>query len=66
MKKRAVVLGFLLGLLTFNNSRAESVRLDEVVVTATRTEVQRSQIPASVTVITLKEIEEYLNEAESC
>ncbi len=58
MKRSAVVLGCVLSLLTFRNASAESVRLDEVVVTATRTEVQRSQIPASVTVITSKEIEE--------
>lgn len=58
MKSRIVMLGCALSLLTFNSLHAESIRMDEVVITATRTEIQRSQIPASVTVITAGDIEE--------
>lgn len=58
MKRRIVVLGCVLSLLTFKNVCAENIRLDEIVVTATRNGVQRSQIPAAVTVITEEDISE--------
>ncbi|MBI5193573.1 MAG: TonB-dependent receptor [Nitrospirae bacterium] len=58
MKRRIVVLGCALGLLIFNNLHAENIKLDEVVVTATKTEVKKSDIPASITVITAGDIEE--------
>lgn len=52
-----VVFCGLLSLLNSANLHAENVKLDEIVVTATRTEVPRSQIPGSVTVMTEKDIE---------
>lgn len=58
MKRGVVVLGCALSVLTFNQSHAENIRLDEIVVTATRAEVQRSQVPASITIITAGDIEE--------
>lgn len=58
MRRRIIMLGCALGLLTFNNLHAESIRIDEVVVTATKTEIKRVEIPASVTVITSGDIEE--------
>ncbi|MBI5406098.1 MAG: TonB-dependent receptor [Nitrospirae bacterium] len=58
MKRMLVVLCCALGLLMPGPIYAENVKMDEVVVTATRTEALRSQIPASVTVISRKEIEE--------
>src|SRR3989337_46002 len=58
MKKVFVVLCGVLGLLMPGPIYAENVKMDEVVVTATRSEALRSQIPASVTVISRKEIEE--------
>jgi len=58
MKRMFVVLCCALGLLMPGPIYAENVKMDEVVVTATRTEALRSQLPASVTVISRKEIEE--------
>lgn len=52
-----IVLCFVLGLWRSGNVNAENVKLDEIVVTATRTEVPRSQIPGSATVMTEKDIE---------
>ena len=58
MKRMFVVLCCALGLLMPGPICAENVKMDEVVVTATRSEALRSQIPASITVISRKEIEE--------
>src|SRR3972149_6629633 len=59
MKRIFVVLCCaLVGLLSPGLIYAENVKMDEVVVTATRSEALRSQIPASITVISRKEIEE--------
>ncbi len=58
MKKIVVVLGCLLGMAAFNNVHAENIRLDDIVVTATRSGVPRSQIPTTVTVITEEDIKE--------
>ncbi len=58
MNWRIVVLCCVFVLLKAGLVHAENVKLDEIVVTATRTETQRSQIPASVTIITEKEIKE--------
>ena len=58
MKRMLVVLCCALGLLRPGPIYAENVKMDEVVVTATRTEALRYQTPASVTVISRKEIEE--------
>lgn len=57
MRRRIVVLGCLLSLLTFENVRAESVKLGEIVVTATRDSQEVRKIPANITVITAEEIE---------
>lgn len=51
-----VVFWSVLSLLNSGHVYAENVKLDEIVVTATRTEIPRSQIPGSVTVITEKDI----------
>lgn len=56
MKRRIVMMGSVLSLLIFKTVRAENIRLNEVVVTATRNAVQRPQIPAAVTVITQEDI----------
>lgn len=59
MKKMLVVLCCaLVGLLRPSPIYAENIKMDEIVVTATRTEALRSQIPASVTVISRKDMEE--------
>ena len=58
MKKILIVLSCLLGLLKATNLYAENIRMEEIVVTATRTEIQKAEIPASVTVISEKEIHE--------
>ncbi|MBI5039604.1 MAG: TonB-dependent receptor [Nitrospirae bacterium] len=58
MKKVFVVVCCALGLMMSGPIYAENVKMDEVVVTATRTEALMSQIPASGTVISRKEIEE--------
>jgi len=55
MRKSLIVLCALL--LTAGSLQAEVVRLDPVVVTATRTGTPLSQIASSVTVITTEEIE---------
>lgn len=52
-----VVFCSVFSLLSSGNIYAENVKMDEIVVTATRTEVQGAVIPGSVTVITSKEIE---------
>ena len=52
-----VVFCSILSLLNFENVYAESVKLDEIVVTAARTEEEISKIPANVTVITREDIE---------
>lgn len=52
-----VVFCGVLSLLSIENVYAESVRLDEVVVTATRTEEEINKIPANVTVISREDIE---------
>lgn len=57
MKRRIVVLGCALSLLTFNNLHAESIRMDEVVITATRDSQEVRKIPANITVINAEEIE---------
>src|SRR3990172_1652517 len=59
MKRMFVVLCCALGLLMPGPICAENVKMDEVVETATRSEALRSQIPASITVISRKEIEEW-------
>ncbi len=66
MKKRVLVFGVLAGFLFSGFSLAEdnekdnnkTNRLNEVVVTGTRSEKEVKKIPANVTVITEKEIEE--------
>src|SRR3972149_8291675 len=52
-----VVFCSILSLLNFENVYAESVKLDEIVVTAARTEEEIRKIPANVTVITREDIE---------
>jgi len=47
----------MVGLIFSGPVLAEGISLDEIVVTATRTEVPRSQIPGAITVITSKDIE---------
>ena len=58
MKCLLVVLCCVFSLLSPVAAYAENVKLDEIVVTATRTEVHRSQIPSLVKIITDREIEE--------
>lgn len=58
MKWLLVFLTCVFSLLNLSDAHAENVTLDEVVVTATRSEALRSQIPASITVITEKNINE--------
>lgn len=57
MRRRIVMLGFALSLLTFNSVHAESFKMDEVVITATRDSQEVRKIPANITVITAEEIE---------
>ncbi|MDQ7032274.1 MAG: TonB-dependent receptor [Desulfonauticus sp.] len=57
MRRIVILLGLLAFFLVAQSIRAEEVELGEVVVTATRTEIPATQAPASVTVITKKEME---------
>lgn len=57
MKWLLIVLCCVLSLLSFGNVYAESVRLEEIVVTATRDTQEVRKIPANITVITAEEIE---------
>lgn len=57
MKKVVVVLSCMVSLFVAGILHAENIRMDEIVVTATRSEEQRQNIPASVTIITKEDIE---------
>ena len=57
MKKIFVFIYCICTLLMISDVYAETARLDEIVVTATRTEEEIDKIPANVTVITREDIE---------
>src|SRR3990167_6867874 len=57
MKKIFVFIYCICTLLMISDVYAETARLDEIVVTAARTEEEISKIPANVTVITREDIE---------
>lgn len=58
MNRIIIVLSCMLFLLLTGNLYAESVKLDEVVVTATRDAQEIGKIPANITIITSEEIKE--------
>ena len=58
MKKIFVFIYFLCTLLIIGDVYAETARLDEIVVTATRDTQEIRKIPANISVITAEEIEE--------
>ena len=60
MKKVLVVLSCMASLFVAGILHAENIRMDEIVVTATRSEEQRQNIPASVTIITKEDIINHL------
>src|SRR3972149_3411723 len=59
MKKIMLIVTFILCMLITESTFAENVKIEEIIVTGTSTGMPRSVIPASVTVITEKDIKEY-------
>src|SRR3972149_10992873 len=58
MKKIMLIVTFILCMLITESTFAENVKIEEIIVTGTSTGMPRSVIPASVTVITEKDIKE--------
>ena len=58
MKKNIFIIIFIFCMLITETVFAESIRIDEIIVTGSSTEMPRSVIPASVTVISEKDIKE--------
>ena len=58
MRKIMLIVTFILCMLITESTFAENVKIEEIIVTGTSTGMPRSVIPASVTVITEKDIKE--------
>lgn len=58
MRIRIIIIAFILSMLVTGHLYAESLRVGEIIVTGTSTEMLRSDIPASVTLITERDIKE--------